>query len=237
MNYLFLDTASSRVIISVIRNNEIVFTVNLKNDNNLSNKLMVLIDENFKKYNLKATDINKLICEYTINTKKTHSQKLMPMIENMLNISDLNINEIDLIAVCEGPGSFTGIRCGVTVAKTLAFLLNIEITAISELETMVSGYDEQVCPIIDARRGYVFAGIYDGVKNLAPDRYISYDEITKGFKGKIVSYDYENAYEPKIDILKLVNKHKDESINPHLLVPNYLKKTEAEENLDAKRNQ
>ena len=53
---------------------------------------------------------NKLICEYTINTKKTHSQKLMPMIENMLNISDLNINEIDLIAVCEGPGSFTGLR-------------------------------------------------------------------------------------------------------------------------------
>ena len=200
MNYLFLDTASSRVIISVIRNNEIVFTVNLKNDNNLSNKLMVLIDENFKKYNLKATDINKIF-------------------------------------VVNGPGSFTGIRCGVTVAKTLAFLLNIEITAISELETMVSGYDEQVCPIIDARRGYVFAGIYDGVKNLAPDRYISYDEITKGFKGKIVSYDYENAYEPKIDILKLVNKHKDESINPHLLVPNYLKKTEAEENLDAKRNQ
>lgn len=200
MNYLFLDTASSRVIISVIRNNEIVFTVNLKNDNNLSNKLMVLIDENFKKYNLKPTDINKIF-------------------------------------VVNGPGSFTGIRCGVTVAKTLAFLLNIEITAISELETMVSGYDEQVCPTIDARRGYVFAGIYDGVKNLAPDRYISYDEITKGFKGKIVSYDYENAYEPKIDILKLVNKHKDESINPHLLVPNYLKKTEAEENLDAKRNQ
>ena len=53
---------------------------------------------------------NKLTCEYTINTKKTHSQKLMPMIENMLNISDLNINEIDLIAVCEGPGSFTGLR-------------------------------------------------------------------------------------------------------------------------------
>lgn len=200
MNYLFLDTASSRVIISVIRNNEIVFTVNLKNDNNLSNKLMILIDENFKKYNLKPTDINKIF-------------------------------------VVNGPGSFTGIRCGVTVAKTLAFLLNIEITAISELETMVSGYDEQVCPIIDARRGYVFAGIYDGVKNLAPDRYISYDEITKGFKGKIVSYDYENAHEPKIDILKLVNKHKDESINPHFLVPNYLKKTEAEENLDAKRNQ
>ncbi len=200
MNYLFLDTASSRVIISFIRNNEIIFNVNLQNDNNLSNKLMVLIDENFKKNNLKPADINKIF-------------------------------------VVNGPGSFTGIRCGVTVAKTLAFLLNIEIASISELETMASGYDEVVCPIIDARRGYVFAGIYDGIKNIAPDRYISYDEITKGFKGKIVSYDYENAYEPKVDILKLINKYKDESINPHLLVPNYLKKTEAEENLNAKRNQ
>lgn len=200
MNYLFLDTASSRVIISFIRNNEIIFNVNLQNDNNLSNKLMVLIDENFKKNNLKPADINKIF-------------------------------------VVNGPGSFTGIRCGVTVAKTLAFLLNIEIASISELETMASGYDEVVCPIIDARRGYVFAGIYDGIKNIAPDRYISYDEITKGFKGKNVSYDYENAYEPKVDILKLINKYKDESINPHLLVPNYLKKTEAEENLNAKRNQ
>lgn len=200
MNYLFLDTASSRVIISFIKNNEIIFNVNLQNDNNLSNKLMVLIDENFKKNNLKPADINKIF-------------------------------------VVNGPGSFTGIRCGVTVAKTLAFLLNIEIAAISELETMASGYDEVVCPIIDARRGYVFAGIYDGIKNIAPDRYIGYDEITKGFKGKIVSYDYESAYEPKVDILKLINKHKDKSINPHLLVPNYLKKTEAEENLNAKRNQ
>ena len=53
---------------------------------------------------------NKLICEYTINTKKTHSQKLMPMIENMLSLSDLNVRELDAIAVCEGPGSFTGLR-------------------------------------------------------------------------------------------------------------------------------
>ena len=77
---------------------------------------------------------NKLICEYTINTKKTHSQKLMPMIENMLNISDLNINEIDLIAVCEGPGSFTGIRIAITIAKTISYCLNIPIYTVSYLE-------------------------------------------------------------------------------------------------------
>ena len=190
------------------------------------------------KYLILALYKDNDVIEYLqIEADNNLSVLLLPKIDELLKKANLKINDVDRIYVVNGPGSFTGIRCGVTVAKTLAFLLNIEITAISELETMVSGYDEQVCPIIDARRGYVFAGIYDGVKNLAPDRYISYDEITKGFKGKIVSYDYENAYEPKIDILKLVNKHKDESINPHLLVPNYLKKTEAEENLDAKRNQ
>ena len=63
---------------------------------------------------------NKLICEYTINTKKTHSQKLMPMIENMLSLSDLNVREIDAIAVCEGPGSFTGLRIGMATEKGIA---------------------------------------------------------------------------------------------------------------------
>ena len=62
---------------------------------------------------------NKLICEYTINTKKTHSQKLMPMIENMLSLSDLNVRELDAIAVCEGPGSFTGLRIGMATAKAI----------------------------------------------------------------------------------------------------------------------
>lgn len=199
MNYLFLDTASSRLIISLVKNDEIIFNINLKNDNNLSNKLMILIEENFKKNNFEPKDIDKIF-------------------------------------VVNGPGSFTGIRCGVTVAKTLAFLLNIEITTISELEAMASGYDEEVCPIIDARRGYVFGAVYDKGKNIIPDRYIKYDDMKKIFKGKFLSYDYNDAYEPKVDIIKLINKHKEEKLNPHLVVPNYLKKTEAEENLDVKRN-
>ena len=66
--------------------------------------------------------------------------------------------------------------------------------------------------------------------------YSNEEELTKDFNGKIVSYDFENTYEPKVDILKLIQKHKNENIDCHMLVPNYLKKTEAEENLDAKRN-
>ena len=200
MNYLFLDTCSSRVIISFIKDNKIIFNVNEKNDNNLSSKLMVLIDDSFKKNNIKPTDIHKIF-------------------------------------VANGPGSFTGIRCGVTVAKTLAFLLSVPIVGISELEVMASGYNYPVCPIIDARRGYVYGAIYDGVSVIKGDCYISYDELIKNIDCKVVSYDnYENALEPKVDIFKLIKKHEKETIDPHLLVPNYLKKTEAEENLNAKRN-
>lgn len=199
MSSLFLDTSSSRIIVAFVRNNDIVFYVNIQNDNNLSNKLMVLIDENFKKYDLKVRDIDKI---YVVN----------------------------------GPGSFTGIRCGVTVAKTMAYLLGIPIAFISELEVMASGYDEVVCPVIDARRGYVYGGIYNGTSNIRADEYILYDDLLNSFTVKFVSYDYDNTYEPKVDILKLISKHKDESIDPHMVVPNYLKKTEAEENLSAKGN-
>ena len=79
--------------------------------------------------------------------------------------------------------------------------------------------------------------IYDGVNVIKGDCYISYDELIKNTDCKVVSYDnYENALEPRVDIFKLIKKHENETIDPHLLVPNYLKKTEAEENLNAKRN-
>ena len=122
---------------------------------------------------------------------------------------------------------------GVTVAKTLAFLLSVPIVGVSELEVMASGYNYPVCPIIDARRGYVYGAIYDGVNVIKEDCYISYDELIKNIDCKVVSYDnYENALEPKVDVFKLIEKHENETIDPHMLVPNYLKKTEAEEKLN-----
>ena len=81
---------------------------------------------------------NKLICEYTINTKKTHSQKLMPMIENMLGLSDLNVREIDAIAVCEGPGSFTGLRIGMATAKAIAHVNDIPVIGVNSLEALAA---------------------------------------------------------------------------------------------------
>ena len=106
---------------------------------------------------------NKLICEYTINTKKTHSQKLMPMIENMLNISDLNINEIDLIAVCEGPGSFTGLRIAMATAKAIAHVNNLPIVGVNSVELLAGNMnlcDKKICSILDAQRTQVYMGQY-----------------------------------------------------------------------------
>ncbi|MEG1311551.1 MAG: tRNA (adenosine(37)-N6)-threonylcarbamoyltransferase complex dimerization subunit type 1 TsaB [Romboutsia sp.] len=106
---------------------------------------------------------NKLICEYTINTKKTHSQKLMPMIENMLKISDININEIDIIAICEGPGSFTGLRIGMATAKAIAHVNKLSIIGINSVELLagnMNSCDKKICSILDAQRTQVYMGQY-----------------------------------------------------------------------------
>jgi tRNA threonylcarbamoyl adenosine modification protein YeaZ len=106
---------------------------------------------------------NKLICEYTINTKKTHSQKLMPMIENMLNISDININEVDVIAVCDGPGSFTGLRIGMATAKAIAHVNKLPIVGINSVEILAGNMnlcDKNICSILDAQRTKVYMGQY-----------------------------------------------------------------------------
>lgn len=106
---------------------------------------------------------NKLICEYTINTKKTHSQKLMLMIENMLKISDININEMDMIAVCEGPGSFTGLRIGMSTAKAISHVNKLPIVGVNSLELLAGNMnlcEKKICAILDAQKTQVYMGQY-----------------------------------------------------------------------------
>ncbi|CEQ25228.1 tRNA (adenosine(37)-N6)-threonylcarbamoyltransferase complex dimerization subunit type 1 TsaB [Paraclostridium sordellii] len=105
----------------------------------------------------------KLICEYTVNTKKTHSQKLMVMIESMVKESDLNIKDIDSIAICIGPGSFTGLRISMATAKAIAQVRNLPIIAVNSLESLAFNMnlcDKIICPILDAQRNQVYTGKY-----------------------------------------------------------------------------
>jgi len=104
------------------------------------------------------------LIEINEQTKNNHSERLMPVIEQAFQEVDRQVSEIDLIAVAKGPGSYTGVRIGVTVAKTLAWTLNIPLVGVSSLEVLVGNVkvDGLIIPLFDARRENVFAGVYHG---------------------------------------------------------------------------
>lgn len=111
-----------------------------------------------------------LVGEYTIHNKKTHSQTLLPMIDAMLGMADISIDEVEGIAVAEGPGSFTGLRIGASTAKGLAQGIHVPIVGVPTLEGLaynLAGADALVCPMMDARRNQAYYGIYD-VKEAVP---------------------------------------------------------------------
>jgi tRNA threonylcarbamoyladenosine biosynthesis protein TsaB len=106
---------------------------------------------------------NRLIGEMTVSTRLNHSEKLMPMIDELLEKTEISIKDIDALAIGVGPGSFTGIRIGVSTAKGLAQALDIPIAAVSSLRTLACNgaySDMLVCPIIDARRNQVYSGVF-----------------------------------------------------------------------------
>ena len=107
-----------------------------------------------------------MVAEYTINYKKTHSQTLLPMIDEMCNLTEYQLEQIDAIAVSAGPGSFTGLRIGSATAKGLGFALNKPLIHIPTVEAMAYNLcytNEYIIPIMDARRGQVYTGIYKGM--------------------------------------------------------------------------
>lgn len=110
---------------------------------------------------------DKLVAEYTINNKKTHSQTLLPMLDEIVKAADLDMKEIDAIAIAAGPGSFTGLRIGSATAKGLGLALKKPVVPISTVDALaynMYGTDCLVCPIMDARCNQVYTGIYEFVK-------------------------------------------------------------------------
>lgn len=104
-----------------------------------------------------------LLGEYTINYKKTHSQTLLPMLEAVRDMIELDMESVDAIAVAAGPGSFTGLRIGSATAKGLAQAMNKPVIGIPTLEGLaynLYGTDKLVCPLMDARRNQVYTGVY-----------------------------------------------------------------------------
>jgi len=105
-----------------------------------------------------------LLGEYTTNFKKTHSQTLLPMLDELKKMIELDLNEVDAIAISAGPGSFTGLRIGSATAKGLGLALKKPIVEVPTLEGMAFqlwSSDSVICPIMDARRSQVYTAVYE----------------------------------------------------------------------------
>lgn len=104
-----------------------------------------------------------LLAEYTVNYKKTHSQTLLPMLNEAAKMIDLDLQSIDAIAVAGGPGSFTGLRIGSATAKGLGLALHKPIVSVPTVDALawnLYGSSYVICPMMDARRNQVYTGIY-----------------------------------------------------------------------------
>ena len=189
---------------------------------------------------------NKIIFDKEWHTKNDHSSYLVPTIDEAFKINNIDFKELDEIIVGNGPGSFTGTRISIAVAKTYAFSFNIPVYMISSLEELIydnDGYDFYV-PIIEEKKDNLYFSIFDkDKKRVMDDTYSSTEYMYKKLEeldGKILLISLSNKEYEKYDTLKAsinalnIMKNIDvnnEKVNPHLLKPNYIKKIEAEAKL------
>ena len=194
---------------------------------------------------------NGVIAETSLSVKKNHSNIVMPIIDNLFKISDLTINDIDKIAVAIGPGSFTGVRIALGIAKGLAMALNKPLIAVNELdilEAIASGNENEIIPLIDARKErvyYKYQNTYvdDYLINLISnfdknkkyifvgDGAINYKNILKDNLGdNAVILPMYNSF-PRASILCELAFNKEEA-NIYTLEPEYISKSRAEKNFN-----
>jgi len=190
---------------------------------------------------------NGIIAETSLSVKKNHSNIVMPIIDNLFKISDLTINDIDKIAVAIGPGSFTGVRIALGIAKGLAMALNKSLIAVNELdilEAIADGNENEVIPLIDARKERVYYKyqnkyVDDYLINLISnfdknkkyifvgDGAINYKNILKDNLGdNAIILPVYNAF-PRASILCELALNKEEA-NIYTLEPEYISKSRAE---------
>ena len=133
----------------------------------------------------------KLIAEIILNYKKTHSEKLMPMIEEILNHCEMEPKEIDVFAASLGPGSFTGLRIGMTTVKAMAQALNKPVVGVPTLEGLAYNVlyaDGLICPIIDAQRDMVYTALYrwegTGLQEVMEQQVLSVEDLINDLRDK-----------------------------------------------------
>ncbi|MEJ7542517.1 tRNA (adenosine(37)-N6)-threonylcarbamoyltransferase complex dimerization subunit type 1 TsaB [Staphylococcus intermedius] len=209
----------------------------------------LLIDSANQPLSVAIMQEGHVLITHTTTIKRNHSVQLMPLVEWLLKQAQLKPADLDEIIVTEGPGSYTGLRIGVTTAKTLAYTLNIQLYGVSSLKAIAAQIqysDAYIIPIINARRQHVFAGVYQWqnseLVNVMADQYMPIEKLIEQwqtdenviFVGEDVAQ-FESELAP-FTCLKQPPRadqmypHKGEPRDIHTFTPQYLKLSEAEQN-------
>lgn len=211
--------------------------------------ISLLIDSSNQPLSVAVMQDNNVLAFKTNGEKVNHSIQLMPTVKTLLDEAHVTPQQLEAIIVAKGPGSYTGLRIGVTTAKTLAYTLNIPLYGVSSLHALaatVEAKEKSIVPIFNARRGYVFAGIYQwqkgNLKAIMEDQYIAlktllslldvYSDVI--FVGEDIRF-FETELQHFDTVANLPQAEKmfalrGEAVNVHTFVPSYLKLSEAEQN-------
>lgn len=194
MTALFLDTSSNTLIISIIKNEQI-------------------------------------LAQFVLESAREHSIYAVEKLKEVMEKNNLIPNDIEKIFVVNGPGSFTGIRIGVTIAKTYAYALNKEIVPVSSLKMAIlefTAFDYYVS-IIPDKRNYSYLGIYNREYNTIFEGLVDEETLNNKIneltgKIKTIKRELDSESNKNLDILSIIKYYNNEdSVNPHSVNPNYLK--------------
>lgn len=212
-------------------------------------------------------DETRILGEYSLSQEMSHSERLVPMIDEILSGLDLKISDIDLYGVAIGPGSFTGLRIGVATIKAFAHMFDKQVVGVSTLEALAFNlpHNRVVVPMIDARRNRVYTGIYswedEKLNTIMKSDAVEIDKLLeildKNYDDIVVNGDGSTLYREKIKAvlgdkvkfstlglnhckassigeLSLIKYNKGQVDNYYTLVPDYLRKSQAERELEKK---
>ena len=200
--------------------------------------MILYIDTCYKVLNIALYENSKILSSYIVKLKNNMTDLTLKYVQKIFEDAKKDISLLSKVIAVNGPGSFTGIRIGLTIAKTIAFSLNIPIITISKLTTMaISSDKEYKVSIISARHSFIFASIFRNNQIIFKEAYISQEELNNKLK-EINNYVYityddlssQNKEIAKVNFEKVINYALNLKSTPVELVDaNYLKKTEAEE--------
>lgn len=228
---------------------------------------ILAIDTSSKICSVALMEDQKIILEKHTNDEKTHSQNLMPLIDNLFQETDLTLDDIDLLACCLGPGSFTGIRIGISTVKAFSDAKNIPVTGVTSLESLAYNIQSTglIVSLIDAKNDNVYYSLFsndgttykqigdyksDTIQNILDELSIYDDSLIFVGDGSIAHHDKIKTYiknpffataeqnnQTSISIGKSAyNKFKNGIYgNSDFVLPIYLKKSQAERNLNGEK--